>query len=85
MHDRGRGKSWLAGAGVLASDLGKEQTRCGSLAYWLVVCSLVPLVLLVTILVCCRCALPPCLHLLASQDQSGGTWLAIQLRCLISK
>ena len=50
-------KFGLAGAGVLASDLGKEQTLCGSLAYWLVVCSIVPLVLLVTILVRSLCLL----------------------------
>ncbi len=37
-------------AGVLGSDLLKEHVQCGSAAYWAVVCSVVPLVLLVTVL-----------------------------------
>ncbi len=36
---------------MLVSDLLKERVQCGSAAYWAVVCSVVPLVLLVTVLV----------------------------------
>ncbi len=45
------GQACLSGAGVLVSDLLKERVQCGSAAYWAVVCSVVPLVLLVTVLV----------------------------------
>ena len=38
-------------AGVVASDLGKEHTRCGTWQYWLVVFSILPVILGITFLV----------------------------------
>ena len=39
------------GAGVVASDLAKEKTRCGTWQYWLVVGSVIPVVLIITLVV----------------------------------
>lgn len=39
------------GAGVVASDLGKEKTKCGTWQYWLVVGSILPVSLGITLLV----------------------------------
>ncbi len=36
---------------MLGSDLLKERTRCGSAAYWAIVVSIVPVILVVTVLV----------------------------------
>lgn len=38
-------------AGVLATDLGKDYVRCNSLAYWGIVLSVIPFILLVTVAV----------------------------------
>lgn len=35
-------------AGVVASDLAKEKTRCGTWQYWLIVASIVPVVVAIT-------------------------------------
>lgn len=35
-------------AGVLASDLSKDRLRCGSLAYWAMILSVIPFVLLIS-------------------------------------
>lgn len=37
---------------MVASDLAKERTRCGSWQYWAIVLSVVPVVLVITLAVC---------------------------------